>query len=99
MRAATVAGGTPTEGLAGDRFALDGSLCVHAGYSNATALGEPNSAREPRDVVEPGSAPGVWVPLGRLVDDDWCGPKKTRHLALASYITWISFGSRRSIRL
>ena len=54
---------TPMEGVAGDRFALDGSLCVHAGYSNATALGEPNSAREPRDVVEPGSAPGVWVPL------------------------------------
>ena len=27
----TAAGGTPMEGLAGDRCALDGSPCVHAG--------------------------------------------------------------------
>ena len=63
--------------FAGDRCASCGSPCVHAGRSSVR-VGRAKSAREPRDVVEPASAPGVWVPLRWIVYDWWREAKKTR---------------------
>ena len=73
----TAAGGTPMEGLADDRCALDGSPCVHAGRINSGRYTESKiGPGAERDVVEPGSAPGAWVPLRRLVHDWWHERKK-----------------------
>ena len=76
LRAADGGRRTSMEGVAGDRCALDGSPCVHAGRIVSGRYRRAKSAREPRDVVERGSAPGVWVPSRWLVDDWWRGLEK-----------------------
>ena len=68
--AATAGGGIPTEGVAGDRCALDGSPCVHAGRINSGRYELVRRAKLEEGVYafDRGSATGIKLPLRRLVD-------------------------------
>ena len=83
------AAGTPTEGVAGDRCALDGSACVRRGpycLGRYDLYGEQN---EGYAFEREGSVPGVWVPSRWPVNDWWREPEKPATLILLRDVCWI----------
>ena len=66
-----------------------GSPASHRAVLSLAAK-ESKTGREPRDVVEPGSTPGVWVPSRWIVDDWWRDLEKPAPLKLQHrIIIWI----------
>ena len=84
----TAAGGTPTEGLADDRCALDGSPCVHAGRINSGRYACTESKTRRRGYALEAKRPrrlGA-VKTAPLMTGGETKFRKTRHLALTHHI-------------